>query len=274
MGIDFQKYRSWEGAHMKICQRVFAIVKRGVLLAFKSKWVIALIVLTYFFGVVTRLLSIVFTPSKFEPQFFQGFYTDGQLWFILLAAVVGSGLIATDFHDNSVILYFSRAVSKRGYIIGKFGVLMSVLGIVVLVPGILLFFVALLSSPEPWGQVLSYIWVLGSVIAMSVLILILLGIVSLALSSLTSDKRYAGAGIFIIFLFPSIIAGILKDILNDDRLLMVSIWNNVTVVGRRLFDIENPYSFPWYESLLVIFGVILCAIGIIYWTIFRKEVRI
>ncbi|MEA2053944.1 MAG: hypothetical protein U9O96_02325 [Candidatus Thermoplasmatota archaeon] len=273
MGIDFQKYRSWDGMHSNMGQRVLTIVKKGAVLAFKSKWVIALIILTYFFGVVTRLVSIIFMPVKFEPEFFQGFFDESQLWFILMSAVVGSGLIADDLKNNSVVLYFSR-VSKAGYITGKFGVLASVLSVVVLLPGILLFFMALLSSSESWSQLFDHLWILGAIMATGLFIIALMGSVSLAISSLTSDKRYAGAGIFIIFLFSGIIAEVLKDILENDRLAMISIWNNVRVVGWHLFNTQNSYNFPWYESLLALAAVIMCSAGIIYWKIFRKEVRV
>jgi len=76
--------------------------------------------------------------------------------------------------------------------------------------------------------------------------------VSLAISTLTSDKRYAGAGIFIIFLLSDIVAGVLNEILNSDRLVMVSVWDNIGIVGRHLFGIKVYYNFPWYESLLVL----------------------
>jgi len=143
MGIDFQKYRPWDGTRSNMARRVLALVKKEAVLALKSKWLIALIVLTYFFGVVAKMISIVFTPAKFEAEFFWEFYKDGQLWFILVSAVVGSGLIADDLRNKSIVLYFSR-LPKSTYVAGKFGVAASVLSIVVLLPGILLFFMALL----------------------------------------------------------------------------------------------------------------------------------
>jgi len=273
MGIDFQKYRPWDGTRSNMARRVLALVKKEAVLALKSKWLIALIVLTYFFGVVAKMISIVFTPAKFEAEFFWEFYKDGQLWFILVSAVVGSGLIADDLRNKSIVLYFSR-LPKSTYVAGKFGVAASVLSIVVLLPGILLFFMALLSSSESWNQLFNHMWILGAIIIMSLLIILLLSSVSLAISTLTSDKRYAGAGIFIIFLLSDIVAGVLNEILNSDRLVMVSVWDNIGIVGRHLFGIKVYYNFPWYESLLVLVAVIACSAGIIYWKIFRKEVRV
>ncbi len=273
MGIDFQKYRSWDGTHSSMIKRVAVLVKKEAFLALKSKWVIALIVLTYFLGVVTRMMSIVFMPVKFESSFFQGFFDDSQLWFILMAAVVGSGLIANDLRNKSIVLYFS-CLPKSAYAAGKFGVVAGLLSIVVLMPGVLLFFMALLSSSESLANILDHIWILGAIVATGLFITALMSSVSLAISSITSDKRYAGAGIFMIFLLSDIVAGVMKDILKNDRLAMISIWNNIRMVGNQLFRMKLPYDFPWYESLLVLAAVIICSAGIIYWKIFKKEVRV
>jgi hypothetical protein len=273
VGIDFQKYRSWDGTRSSTVKKIAVLVKKEAFLALKSKWVIALIVLAYFFGVVTKMMSIIFTPVKFEPSFFQGFFDDGQLGFILMAAVVGSGLIADDLKNKSIVLYFSR-LPKSAYAAGKFGVLTGVLSIVVLLPGVLLFFMALLSSSESLTVLLDHMWILGAIIATGLFIIAMMSSVSLAISSITSDKRYAGAGIFIIFLLSDIVAGIMKDILKNDRLAMISIWNNINMVSNHLFRIEVPYNFPWYESLLVLVAVMACSAGIFYWKIFRKEVRV
>lgn len=274
MGIEFQKYRPWKGIHLSTSKRVCALIKKEVFLALKSKWVIALIVLTYFFGVVTRLITIVFTPVKFEADFFQSFFDDSQLWFILMAAVVGSGIIADDLKNNSIVLYLSR-LSRSAYIGGKFGVVAAVLSMVVLLPGILLFFMALLSSSESLAHILDHLWILGAIVATGLLVILLMGSISLALSSITSDKRYAGAGIFMVFLLSNIVAGVMEDIMGYERFAMISLWNNIKVVSMYLFRMENSfYDFPWYESLLIIAAVITCAAGIIYVKIFRKEVRI
>ena len=273
MGIEFQTYRSWEGTPKSVYRRVLAMIHKGVPLAFKSKWVIALVILAYFFGVVSRLLSIIFMPVKFEPAFFQGFFNDGQLWFILLSAVVGSGLIADDVKHKSIVLYFSR-LPKIGYLAGKFGVLAGVLSSVVLVPGVLLFTMVLLSSSASWDYIGSHLWILGAIITIGVFIIMVLSSVSLAFSSLTSDKRYAGAGVFMIFLFSGIMAEVMKNILGNDRLALISIWDNIRVVSSHLFSLDNPYGFPWYESLVVLAAVLLCSTGILYWTMYMREVRV
>ena len=273
MGIEFQKYRPWKGTRLSTIERVAALVKKETFLALKSKWVIALVVLTYFFGVITRMMTIVFTPTKFDAEFFQGFFNDGELWFILMAAVVGSGLIADDLRNNSIVLYFSR-LPRSAYAAGKFGVVAAVLSITVILPGILLFFMALLSSSESLGHLLDHMWILGAIVAAGVLIIALMGSISLAISSITSDKRYAGAGIFMVFLLSDIVAGVMENIMGYERLAMISLWNNIKAVSMHLFGMENFYDFPWYESLLIIAVVITCSTGIIYFKLFRKEVRV
>jgi len=271
MGIDFHKYRPQKGIRTSLYQRVFALTKNGSYKLFKSKWILVLIILTYFFGVVTKLINLVFGSSNLESSFFIDFYEEGQLWFVLMAAVAGSGLIANDLKHRTVVLYLIR-IPKKVYLAGKTGIIGSVLSVVILLPGIILFFVAVVSSTEPWSTFVENLSILGAVAIMGMLIILLLSTVSLAISSLTSDKRYAGAGIFIIFMFSDILSGLLRSIIDNDSLAMVSVWNNVRVVGRHLFGVETPYSYPWYDSLAVLAVVFISSASILYYTVFKKEV--
>jgi hypothetical protein len=273
VGIEYQKYRSLSESRTGPVHRIGTILKKEVLQVFKSKWVIALIIFAYFFIFVTRLLSIVFQSEKFEAEFFMSFFQDGQLWFLLLAAIVGSGLIASDLKTNAIILYFTR-IPKISYIVGKFEIFAIMLSVVTLLPSIILFFVALISSPDSLNELVDNFWILGAIVANSLVIIALLGVVSLATSSLSSDKRYAGAGIFIIFLFSEIISEALESILENERLAMVSIWKNINFVSYQLFDVKQSYGFAWYEPLVVLMSVVLCSVGVIYWRVFKKEVTV
>ena len=273
MGIEYEKYQFLNETRTGSMQRIGILLKKEALQVFKSKWVIALIVITYFFNFVTRLLSIVFQSDKFEPEFFMSFFQDGQLWFLLSAAIVGSGLIASDLKTNAVILYFIR-ISKISYITGKFGIFAIVLSVVTLLPSVILFFVALIASPESLSEFADNFWILGAITASSLVIIALLGVVSLAISSMNSDKRYAGAGIFIIFLFSEILSEALEAILENERLAMVSIWNNINFVSHQLFDVKQSYGYAWYEPLLVLMSIVLFSVGIIYWRVLKKEVTV
>jgi len=273
MGIDFQKYRLRKSMHTSLYQRVFIMTKNGAYQLFTSKWVLALIVLTYLVGFVTKLLSIVFGNSSIEADFFYDFYKDGQLWFVLMAAVAGSGIIANDLKHHTIVLYFIR-IPKKAYLAGKTGIVGSVLSVPILLPGVLLFFVAVVSSTDPWNTLVNNLWIFGAIVIMGIFIILLLSTISLAISSLTSDKRYAGAGIFVIFMFSDIISEALRSFIENDRLAMVSVWNNVRVIGWRLFDMEIQYSFPWYESIVVLVAVFICSAVILYWMLFKKEVWI
>ena len=150
----------------------------------------------------------------------------------------------------------------------------SILGVVTVLPGMILFFVAALSSSNALNDTTSNVWILGSIITLSLFVIVLLGTLSLAVSSMTSDKRYAGAGIFILFIFSGIISEMLKTILENERFALISLWTNIDNIGNHLFNVKSSYSFPWYESLFILLLLMICSAGIIYWRVFKKEMAV
>ncbi len=71
-----------------------------------------------------------------------GEFLNGQIWFVLLLSVFGaSGLVANDLRTGAILVYLSRPLTQRDYIVGKLGVPLALNLAVTLVPGLLLYLV-------------------------------------------------------------------------------------------------------------------------------------
>jgi hypothetical protein len=112
---------------------------------------------------------------------------------MLLAVVVGlvaPRLIAGDLRAKAWLVYFSRPVSRSAYILGKIGVLATVVGLVTLLPALMLWVLGVLVSPSvsvaaaTWDLPLRIIVAATAVIVPTVLL-------ALAYSSLTAESRIA-----------------------------------------------------------------------------------
>ncbi len=112
---------------------------------------------------------------------------------MLLAVVVGlvaPRLIAGDLRAKAWLVYFSRPVSRTAYILGKIGVLTTIVCLVTLLPALALWVLGVLVSPSVW--VAAATWDLPlRIIAAAAAVTIPTVLLALAYSSMTAESRIA-----------------------------------------------------------------------------------
>ena len=72
---------------------------------------------------------------------------------LLLSSSAGAGLIANDLRTGAILVYLSRPLTRRDYVLGKLGVLLALNLSVTLVPGLLLYLIALALAPDQFAEV-------------------------------------------------------------------------------------------------------------------------
>ena len=95
------------------------------------------------------------------------------------------------------------------------------------------------------------------------MIILPISLLTLALSSLTTNSRYASIGFASIVIGTPILAEILSKITRKDSFLMLSIWANFDLLGQHLFGLNVDYSYPWYMALLICFGLISISLWVL-----------
>ncbi len=122
MGINPIEYRPWKGERTAQNLRFYVIARSIIRHKVRSLGVIALLVLGFLLVHTQYLIMIVLvsheslTASDMNTYLGSGFFA---IFAMLLAAVVTSDLIAEDLASNSFVLYFSRALKIRDYLVGK-----------------------------------------------------------------------------------------------------------------------------------------------------------
>lgn len=112
---------------------------------------------------------------------------------VLLAVVVGlvaPTLISRDLRAKAWLVYFTRPVGRSEYILGKFLILVILIGAITLLPGLALWGVGVLVSPSVSVAIATCDLPL-KVLASSVAVAVPTVIVALAYSSLTAESRIA-----------------------------------------------------------------------------------
>lgn len=209
-------------------------------------------------------------------------------WVLIMVARVGPGLIADDLKARALPIYFSKPLAPYTYLLGKWLVVATFIGLVLTVPNLLSLVVGtmLTGGLQTWGETFG----LGLDLAISgFAVMVVGGWAVLAMSSMTSDKRYATVGWLAICLLPSTTQAILNDQLTagarEGLLGSLSLRDNVLILTEWLFDLRNAWAAtsldttvfeaalmrpvnPLYPALVLLFVVVLSMV-----VCYRRVVR-
>lgn len=183
---------------------------------------------------------------------------------LLLLQVVGliaPPLISQDVRSRAFLLYFSRPLSPLQYILGKCLVVLFYALLITLAPALLLFVAGVLFSPGP--EVLLATWDLPlRILLAAAVITVPSTLLALALSSLTTESRFAAAGWFAVWIFGWLLrqtAGLFSAAGPDSLVWNLSLFHVTTDVAGRVLD--PNFRVPGLELQVVLLGV-LCAVSL------------
>ena len=211
----------------------------GVGLVLVSSIVIVLFLGAFLPG-QTRDLSFFFVPAS----------NGAILFFVtLMASVVGSALIADDLNSMALTLYLSRPITHADYLIAKAAILAPLISMIAVLPLVLTPFVAALLGLFAWTIALEAI---GLSVLLGLLFTAFYTSVTLLLSSLTTRKSYAAAGVFAVTFGLTIPADILASSIGNSALLYVSPWEDYLALARAAFGASgNQLDWPWALAILL-----------------------
>jgi ABC-type transport system involved in multi-copper enzyme maturation permease subunit len=182
---------------------------------FKSRFFVILLVLSlvpilFFAGYIfiansktVQLLMQVRSADLFsvEAQYFVVIMMVQTQAAFLLNCWVGPVLIAGDLTNGALPLFLSRPFSRADYVLGKFAVLGLLLSGVTWVPCLLLF--SLQAGLAKGGWIWSHLWMIIPIVLCSAIWILMLSLLSLAVSAWVKLRIVATGVIFISFFVPS-----------------------------------------------------------------------
>lgn len=271
MPIHDLGYRHWSGDWTSHPYRWWVITRQGILQLARKKSFLVLMFLSMIPFLVRSIMLYVtvvmgrFSFARLEPKFFEDFLSQQMFFTFIITIYAGAGLIANDLKANALQIYFSKAITRRDYMIGKLGVPVFFISLVTLVPALLLFLLAAVFHTSLAFLIQNY-WVVASIAGYSAIIIFTNALVILALSALGRSSRFAGINFAAVIFFSQILYGILFAMLRSTRIAWISLWNNLRQVGDFLFQNAATYRYPTWISLLVL----LALMGFCAWIVHRR----
>src|SRR2546429_2287296 len=215
MPVYKRRYNPYSGTLTPQWSRVFVLTKYAFAELFKSRFFVILLILSLvpillFAGYIfvannktVQLLMQVRSSGLFlvENEYFTTIMIAQTQAAFLLNCWVGPVLIAGDLTNGALPLFLSRPFSRADYVLGKLAVLGLLLSAVTWIPGLLLF--SLQAGLARNGWIWSHIWMVVPIIFCSAIWILMLSLISLAVSASVKLRIVATGVIFISFFVPA-----------------------------------------------------------------------
>ncbi|HKW42614.1 MAG TPA: ABC transporter permease subunit [Thermoplasmata archaeon] len=275
MSITLPSYTRREMPLQSRRHRILAIVLTGLKREFRRPAAIFPIGVGAAVTMITSIFFLLFAGIFLQGRpvdlsFFYLTASNGAILFFvtLMAAIVGSGLIADDLNTMALSLYLSRPITHADYLLAKTSILVPLVAMIGVLPLVLTPFLAAILGLVPWTTGLVAIvtsFFLGLVLTA------FYASVALFLSSLTRRKAYAAAGVFAVTFGLTVPAETLASVTSTPSLLYLSPWEDFLAVARAAYGAEGA-PIDWPVALAILLGTTIVAALVTYIRIQRMEV--
>jgi ABC-type transport system involved in multi-copper enzyme maturation permease subunit len=215
MAVYKRRYNPYTGSLTPEWSRFFVLTRYAFAELFKSRFFVILLILSlvpilffasYIFIANNKTVQLLMQVRssdlfKMENEFFIMIMIAQTQAAFLLNCWVGPVLIAGDLTNGALPLFLSRPFSRADYVLGKFAVLGLLLSAVTWVPCLLLF--GLQAGLARNGWIWSHLWMIIPIVLCSAIWILMLSLISLAVSAWVKLRIVATAVIFISFFVPS-----------------------------------------------------------------------
>jgi ABC-2 type transport system permease protein len=226
------------------------LARRAFLILLMMSWVpfigrvIQIYVITRF-PEVNRILPV-------DGRLFGDFLGWQALIAMFITIFAGAGLVASDLRTGAILVYLSRPLTRRDYVLGKLMVLLLLNLFITLVPALLLYLLALGLAPDQFWK-WSLAWIGPAIVVESLVICAVISLIALAISSLSRSARVAGIGFFGLLMGLEITRKTLYAIYGRPETALISPLGTLYSVGVALFDLaDGGVTLPWIYAVAVI----------------------
>jgi ABC-2 type transport system permease protein len=226
MAVYEHSYRRYEGRLMPAWSRFLIIPRYAYQDVFRSKLFVAFFGACFIWPLVSAILIYLHHNTNaiallqvdvkslvpIDASFFQTYVSAQGTFAFFLNLLIGPPLISRDLANNGLPLYLCRPFSRVEYVLGKMSVLLILLSLITWVPGLLLYlFQAYL---EGAGWFASNLRIAGAIFLGSLVWLVLLALLSLAISTLVKWRVVASAVLLGLFFIPAIFGAVVNENFN------------------------------------------------------------
>src|SRR5258706_6855129 len=293
MAVLERSYKRFEGVLSPEWSRFLIIPRHAVRNVFRSKLFTAFFALSFIWPLVCAILIYLHHNIEalvilqidirnllpIDASFFQNYViVQGTIGFFL-AMLVGPQQVSRDLTNNALPLFLCRPFTRSEYVVGKMSIVVILISTVTWIPGLILFL--LQSYLEGWASFVDHIWIASAIFIGSLVWILLLALMSQAISAWVRWRVASRAALLGVFFIPTAFAAIVNEIFQthwghifDLQALIANVWAGLfgTFVGRTPIESngrvlqEVMSDPPLWASWFMLF--LICALCL--WLLSRK----
>jgi ABC-2 type transport system permease protein len=260
MAVYKRRYNPYHGPLTPEESRFLVLTRYTLGELFRSRVFVLLFVLALvpilFFATYIFLANSSAVQLLLQIRVVGGFEVESRFFFILimiqtqlaflLNCWVCPTLVAGDLVNGALPLFLSRPFSRPEYVAGKCAVVALLLSVVTWVPGLILF--SLQAGLAKGGWIWSHLWMVVPIVCCSAVWILMLSLISLAVSAWVKLRIVATGVIFCAFLVPAGLGAIFNAIMSTywgNLLNLSELFRLILVKGFRLeSEFGGPVSLP------------------------------
>lgn len=274
MAVYKRRYSSYTGSLTPEWSRFFVLTRYAFADLFKSRFFVLLLILslipTLFFAGYIFIANNKTVQLMFQMRFSDALTVETSYFVIIMIVQtqaaflmncwVGPVLVSGDLTNGALPLFLSRPFNRSDYVFGKLAVLGLLLSAVTWVPCLLLF--SLQSGLASNGWIWSHLWMTIPIILCSAIWILMLSMISLAVSAWVKLRIVATGVIFISLLIPAGLGAMFDAIMGTywggllnfselfKRILMHS-FRTESIMGAFTRGDQIPIPMAWAMLVLV-----------------------
>lgn len=254
MAVYEHLYSAYEGESHSAWSRFLVIPRYALREVFKSKLLVTIFILCFIYPLVATILVYLHHNTNalsmlqlnvrellpIDASFFQTFLEVQGAFSFILTVIVAPPLISRDLSNNALPLYLCRPLSRTEYVAGKMTVIVFLLSVVTWIPGLLIFFFQ--ASLSGFGWLWENLWMIWAIFFGFTVWMILLSLLSLAVSAFVRWRVVASGALLGLFFVPSAFAEIVNNLFLTHTGNLISMWASMNSIWRGLFGLFERQS--------------------------------
>lgn len=274
MAVYRRSYKPYTGALTPAWSRCLVLFRYSRRNLFRSRLLTALFVVCFFYPIACLLmiymahnlsfLHLMGVPEgafSIDNKFFFAFMSVQGVFAFLLTAFAGPGLISPDLSNGALPLYFCRPFSRAEYVLGKASVLAILLSQITWVPGLVLFLLQASLAGASWTW--THLWIMGSLLASSLLWIAILSLLAMALSAWVKWRIVAGALLLGVMFFGAGFAQAINAVMQTQAGHFFNVPYLMTTVWMSLFQTDKEKMIPVTEACVALLAYCGLCLGLL-----------
>jgi len=269
--IHDQSYRRYAGERTPPGRSWTVIAAAGIKTMLAKRKFLALLVVAWIPFVVRAVQMYLASNSPQmsviapSAETFRQFLSQQGVFTFFITIFTGAGLISNDLRANALQIYLAKPLGRLEYIAGKFAVLAFFLLLVTWLPATMLLVIQVIFAGN-LAFLKANLYLLPAILVTTCIETIVVGLVMLALSSLSKSARFVGIMYAGVFFFTAALYGVVLIVTRNTGFSWMSLQANLQNVGDVIFRVPPQYDTPFWATALAL----ALALGASAWILERR----